>query len=163
MRLEQLPDNSDRQEFQGVLALLGALNKNDQLAIANACELFLNDDDPLIVALTKASASMNENYPKDELKRRISKHLKGARLVLWQKGEQLLPAIYCPHMLCALYVRTLFSAIGARRLAICPRCGEPFAQERPNQEYCSIRCREAHRVARFRERQKSKRNRKARK
>lgn len=96
------------------------------------------------------------------LQRLLNHAVREARLMLWQRGgeKNLLPAIYCPDKATALYVRALVRIGGGRALLVCPHCGDPFLQKRSDQDYCSIRCREAHRVARWRAdkvRSKSKR------
>lgn len=73
-------------------------------------------------------------------------------LVLWWDGKEFRPAIYCKNHLSALYVHTFL--LGRVRYRICPKCGERFEQLRPNQDYCTTAHREAHRVARWRAKQK---------
>lgn len=77
-----------------------------------------------------------------------------AHLVLWCTGTRLTPAIWCEDVKTAFYVRALLNVTGGKGLRICPHCSEPFLQERPDQNYCSIAHREAHRVARWRARHK---------
>jgi hypothetical protein len=79
-----------------------------------------------------------------------------SQLVLWWTGVRFTPAIWCHDMKAAFYVRALLSAVGGKGLRICPHCGEPFVQKRPDQDYCSIAHREVHRVARWRLQQKHK-------
>jgi hypothetical protein len=74
-----------------------------------------------------------------------------ARFVLWLniarvgRGERLEPGLLCAGLDTALYVR------GALRdLRACPCCDTPFLPERPDQTYCSLRCRETHRKRRQR-------------
>jgi len=73
-----------------------------------------------------------------------------SRLVLWWTGLRFTPAIWCEDMKTAFYVCALLSAVGGKGLRICPHCSNPFVQKRPDQNYCSIAHREAHRVARWR-------------
>ena len=77
-----------------------------------------------------------------------------ARLVLWWSEDGLKPAIWCREMRTGFYARALLSVVGAKGLRICPHCGEPFLQERSDQDYCSVAHREAYRVARWRSQQK---------
>ncbi len=84
-----------------------------------------------------------------------------AQIALWWVNGRFVPAIYCTGlnrdfaMKIALYIHTFFIApngeIGFR---VCPYCTEQFWQDRPNQAYCSISHREAHRVARWRNEKK---------
>lgn len=82
---------------------------------------------------------------------------KEPRLVLWWFEGEFRPAIHCPDVKTALYIHTFFLApTGAVGFRICPYDGEQFFQDRPNQEYCCPAHREAHRVARFRDNQRRK-------
>jgi hypothetical protein len=83
------------------------------------------------------------------------------QIVLWSVQGELVPAIHCiglnhDHaMKVALYVHTFFLApSGALGFRVCPFDGEQFFQKQPNQEYCKPAHREAHRVIRWRKRQK---------
>lgn len=73
-----------------------------------------------------------------------------SRLVLWWTGERFTPAIWCDDIKTAFYVRALLSVVCGVGLRTCPHCGDVFFQERPDQSYCSVAHREAHRVARWR-------------
>jgi hypothetical protein len=75
----------------------------------------------------------------------------GAQFVLWWTNHTFRPALWCPTMKIAFYARALLGDI-----RICPHCGELFFQDRPDQNYCSVAHREAHRVARWRLQQKQK-------
>ncbi len=79
-----------------------------------------------------------------------------AHLVLWWTKDRFTPAIMCEDIKTAFYVRALLSAVGGKGFHICPHCDEPFMQQRPDQNYCSIAHREAHRVARWRAAKSSK-------
>jgi hypothetical protein len=79
------------------------------------------------------------------------------QIVLWWFEGAPRPAIYCRDARAALYIHTFFLApAGALSFRICPYDGEQFFQERPNQDYCCVAHREAHRVARFRDNKKRK-------
>lgn len=81
----------------------------------------------------------------------LSQHLQGIRLVIWHGGENLAPALFCPDVETALLLHSALSALGAHSgLRLCPKCGSPFLQQTSNQFYHSIKCREAHRVERWR-------------
>jgi len=75
----------------------------------------------------------------------MSDGLDSVRIVLWSFEGQVLPAIYCPDLKSAVYAFLL-----ARKWGICPHCNEFFVQKRPDQIFCTIAHREAHRVARWR-------------
>jgi hypothetical protein len=84
----------------------------------------------------------------------VSKALRDAQLVLWWNGQRFLPAVYCPNIKTAFYARALLDIVGTKSFRICACCGDLFRQKRTDQDYCSISHREAHRVARWRARQK---------
>jgi hypothetical protein len=86
----------------------------------------------------------------------VSSALREARLVLWWNRERFLPAVWCPDIKIAFYARALLDIVGTKSFRVCPFCGDLFRQRRPDQEYCSISHREAHRVARWRASQKLK-------
>ena len=74
-----------------------------------------------------------------------------ADIALWWWKGAFRPAIYCKNIETALYVHTFFVApTGEIGFRICPYCTEQFFQLRPNQDYCLPAHREAHRVARWR-------------
>ena len=85
--------------------------------------------------------------------------LKDVRSVLWRPGKKSgkhdfkaygppRRGSYCRDVETALAYKLLFNG-----LRICLRCHELFSGK-PNEDYCSISCRETHRVARWRERKK---------
>jgi len=69
----------------------------------------------------------------------------------WKGGGKFKSAIWCPDAETALYASTLFRP---RSLSVCPKCDAVFAQQRPDQIYCSTAHQAAHRVARWRRRKK---------
>jgi hypothetical protein len=90
----------------------------------------------------------------------VSQALRDVRLVLWWNKERFLPAVWCPNLKTAFYARALLDIVGTRSFRVCAYCGDLFRQKRPDQDYCSISHREAHRVARWRASQKRKAQRK---
>jgi hypothetical protein len=85
----------------------------------------------------------------------VSQRVANSKIVLWWMDGEFRPAIYCEDIESALYIHTFFIApTGGLGFRICPYDGEQFFQDRPNQEYCLPAHREAHRVARFRNRKK---------
>ena len=103
----------------------------------------------LLLALVKAVRT-EATQPHRLISREMSRMLFGVRLVLWWDGKRFLPALYCHDLRSALYVRAMLGIAGGRAIAVCPKCGKPFLQDRSDQDYCSIVHREAHRVARWR-------------
>ena len=85
----------------------------------------------------------------------VSKALDDVRLVLWwfQKGgEVLTPAIFCPDLKTAIFVKGLLEEIRC-----CPRCEKLFIPKNSKVEYCSPAHRDAHRMARWRQQKETKR------
>jgi hypothetical protein len=83
----------------------------------------------------------------------LTAFLIGVRLVIWQWQDQLAPALLCPDVGTALLVHYVMCALGGRAgMRLCPKCSQAFVQNRADQTYCSIKCREAHRVERWRAR-----------
>lgn len=80
-----------------------------------------------------------------------------ARVVLWLFDGKFIPAIFCQNIRVALYIHAFFLApAGEASFRICPKCGKQFFQKRANQDYCCPPHREAHRVARLRDKQRQK-------
>ncbi len=79
--------------------------------------------------------------------------MKGVQLVLWRSGTRLMPAVYCEDRVAAAYTTAFFG----RGWKVCPysACGEWFIPTRDRQDHCCPKHREAHRVARWRMRQKA--------
>jgi hypothetical protein len=86
----------------------------------------------------------------------LSTALWDARFVLWWTSRTFRPAVWCPDMKTAFYARALLDVVGGKGIRTCPHCGEWFTQDRPDQDYCTVAHREAHRVARWRLQQKKK-------
>jgi hypothetical protein len=139
-----------RTEFNAVVQLLQAINSGDRLAAKNASVQLAKTKSSELGKLVSEVAAKFESYPQTQLDEAISERLKSARLVLWSSRGKPVPAIFCPDNMTALFVSALLGRVSGRNLAVCPKCGAPFVQKRPNEKYCSIRHREAHRVARWR-------------
>jgi hypothetical protein len=82
--------------------------------------------------------------------RLATKPMDAARLVLWCSGRsgQFIPAISCPDLRTAIFVRAFLS------LQTCPHCGIVFLPEKENVIYCRPAHGQAHRVARMRAKQR---------
>jgi hypothetical protein len=77
--------------------------------------------------------------------------LMNAQIALWWWKGAFRPAIYCNNIETALYIHNFFIApTGELGWRVCPYCTEQFFQDRTNQDYCVPAHREAHRVARWR-------------
>ncbi len=114
---------------------------------------------PELHALIQAKKDVE--LPHRTLSQRLSRLLDGVQIVLWWDGARFLPALYCAGgVVEAILVRLLLTIAAGEKglgLRVCPHCSKLFLQARPDQSYCSVPCREAHRLARYRERQKKPR------
>ena len=162
------------KEFDALVTLRGALEANDDLAMARASELLElvyqmrarelerqqqpatdagnRDFMEQIVASLRPGAEIRNN-PALLFSLEVSRHvgLLNAQIVLWWWEKQFIPAIFCLDMTSALYLHTFFIApTGELGFRVCPHCHHSFFQERTNQDYCVPAHRDAHRVARFR-------------
>lgn len=70
--------------------------------------------------------------------------MEAARLVLWFASGKFIPAIYCPDLRTAIFVRAFLG------LQTCPHCGILFLPEKENVIYCRPAHGHAHRMARSR-------------
>jgi hypothetical protein len=180
-------------QFFALLALRGALEARDELALAKAKERLEK-----VYRLREAKWALTQS-PEDEESRRhfsevlatvtglpadeslkhfeglrpglraktnpfrllsyeVSQRVGGANIALWLVDGTFRPAIYCPDTETALYIHTFFIVpTGGLGWRVCPftHCKtKEFFQKKPNQEYCIPAHREAHRVARFRNKKK---------
>ena len=84
------------------------------------------------------------------------KRLAGAtQLILWWDLDREHPNIQ-PGILCKDHLTALYVCAALRYTLSCPCCDVPFIPARPDQDYCSIRCRETFRKRRLRANQKLK-------
>lgn len=97
---------------------------------------------------TTGKSDLLDQAPRWNLPQEFTSAMKSARVVLWYdwKKRRFQPAVYCKNLTTALYVLAALQELHA-----CPACSKPFMQERTDQEYCSIRCRERFRQQRRRE------------
>jgi hypothetical protein len=144
----------DRERLLGVIALAKALQARDSLAAANACVRLSGLNDPGLKTLLHKVATRSTRYAQAELSRLVSDVLSEVKLKLWWSGESFRPALLCPDLRTALYVQALLSIVGGRALVVCPHCGRAFVQKRSDQDYCSVGCRDNHRIARWRAKRK---------
>src|ERR1700674_1144106 len=86
----------------------------------------------------------------------VSDALDSVRLVLWWSGSRFRPALFCSDPKSALFTFILMRIVAGKGWGVCLHCGAFFVQKRSDQTYCTIAHREAHRVARWRERFRSK-------
>jgi hypothetical protein len=119
---------------------------------------YLNED-PVSLFAMEMSGSLGGNplhrkeFTEDGRRRFISEGV-GVQLIQWRSGKRLTPAVYCPDLETAAYAAALFGS----RWKVCPHlsCGKWFIPTRAKQDFCCPAHREAHRVARWRARKKTK-------
>ena len=161
----QRPDPIDKECLLGLVDLMRAFESRDELhkrkALLRIEEAYgdLPADEPKWVLRNMFFPRFPRKKSKLELKFPLAEHqisavasefLKESDFVLWWTGKRFVPAFLCHDMAAALSVKALLGIVGGRALLVCPHCTKPFVQARSDQHYCSIRCREAHRVARWR-------------
>jgi hypothetical protein len=156
---KQLSGNTGA-EILGVVSVLRAWESDDQIAAKNALLEFrkLRSGEGLAYQVAKRLVQ-DPDYVPDTLVYDVSRQLDGVRLVLWKKmpNRKLGLGLFCPNLGVAFWIHSLLSALGtAKGFRICPKCGNVFLQARPDQDYCSIRCRESHRLERWRAKKKLK-------
>jgi hypothetical protein len=80
----------------------------------------------------------------------LERFLSQSRLTYWVKDgtSELQPGIFCPDLETAVAVYVILDGL----IRVCPHCGTTFVAQRPKHFCCTVRCREAHRVARHRAR-----------
>jgi hypothetical protein len=169
------------EQFSALLALRGALEARDALALAKAkdrleraqqldkryqdlakrLEKSVRRLDKLVAPLLKQFPELRrdteiEKSPSWLLSSEVSRMVGlSSQIALWEVRGDFRPAIYCSDLKAALYIHTFFIApTGGLGFRICPYDGEQFFQDRPNQDYCCPAHREAHRVARWRDEKK---------
>jgi hypothetical protein len=143
----------ERERFLATMQLRSAVERKDNEAIRKALLRLDGITDRAARQIIKGTArSLDAEGQARLLADQLNRELQGVRLVLaFVEGRSTpVPAIYCPRRVQGLYVRMFFRLGGTRGLGVCPHCGEGFEMRRPDQQYCSIAHREAHRVARWR-------------
>lgn len=139
-----------QNQILNFVELLRAIEAKDDLAIEKA-SLNLKAAAGAITRAVVQHLVREPGFAQSLLAKELSQQLDSVRIVLWYWQEQMAPALLCPDSATAMLLHVLMSAVGASvGLRLCPKCGRPFLQKRRDQDYCSIKCREAHRVARWR-------------
>jgi hypothetical protein len=142
-------------ETLNLVDLVRTIRAGDAIAIEKALLNLKATSGPMVLAITKALLK-EPSFAQQVLVKELSTQLDNVRLVLWDQGGRVAPALLCADVGSALLVRVVMSAVGATAgLRLCPKCGQVFLQKRADQDYCSVKCREAHRVERWRAGKKS--------
>jgi hypothetical protein len=166
---------ADKEFFLAVVALMKGLENKDRVAIARARERVVlalgrkQGIDPSSPDVRRVASQLGLEPGRDAVALEIftlgpghsadvgwlfssvvSGELDSVRLVLWWFRKQFRPALYCPDLKSALFTLILMKIVGGKGWGACPQCGDFFVQKRPDQTYCTVAHREAHRVARWR-------------
>jgi hypothetical protein len=144
-----------------VVQLRAALNNGDDFKAQDARAKLLGLPPEwqslLVAAMPKAQRDLIsnvKNYAPHIVAGEFSRQMSSTRMVLWLNThtDRLEPGILCPDLKGAFFVRV---ALG--KTVVCPCCDKPFKPDRPDQEYCTIQCRERFRKRRQRARQLKRR------
>jgi len=78
--------------------------------------------------------------------------LSKTRFVVWwsEVGKKLVPGLYCPDIVTALYALAMWSSGTAGGWAICQKCNKDYPRRRAKQLYCSHKCQVAAGMQRYR-------------
>jgi len=92
------------------------------------------------------------------LSRAFTTGMSKARFVVWwhEAAQKLVPGLYCPDIVTALYALAMWSSGTAGGWAICQKCNKDYPRSRPKQDYCSEKCRAAAAMQRRRNKLKLK-------
>jgi hypothetical protein len=158
VRGKKTREQIDPQRWNDMLnlaSLMRAIKVKDDLAAEKAILNLRTNRGPLLLRVTEALIK-EPGFTQHILVKELSNLLDGLRLVMWSWSEGVGLALLCPDLASALLVRVVMSSIGTSAgLRICPKCSGVFLQKRADQDYCSVKCREAHRVERWRAGRKS--------
>ena len=146
-----------RQELIAAALLVGAIYKQDRLAATNAyIRLEQTGGKFLFEKEARLISDRFSAYPESRLDEKISGTIERRKACDLEFSRQTDAGhIHRRDEMTALFTKLLLNRVSGKGLAVCPQCGVPFVQKRPNQDYCSIQHREAHRVARWRASKKS--------
>jgi hypothetical protein len=88
----------------------------------------------------------------------FTRGLSKTRFVVWWShvGKKLVPGLYCPDIVTALYALAMWSSGTAGGWAICQRCNKDYPRSRAKQRYCSHECQVAAAMKRYRKNMQKK-------
>lgn len=118
-------------------------------------ELRPNVETRLIVRLPLNQARVAAEFA---LSKAFTAGMSRVRYVVWwsELVKKLIPGLYCPDIMTALYALAMWSSGPDGALAVCLKCNEPYSRRRADKDYCSERCRSAAAMQRRRNRLKLK-------
>lgn len=146
----------EKEELAATLQFIVATEKKDDLAVRTAFARLLKSESGLLEEFALKHPATFQTYSEARLDEKISERLERAQLVVWNFQGKPTLAVYCADVVTAYFVKLLLSRVSGKGLAVCPHCGNCFLRTRSNNEYCCMQHREAHRVARWREKNASK-------
>jgi hypothetical protein len=136
-----------------VVAFVRAAHKGDAFAMQNKYEEHLKQRE----THSPFARKILQGFANESVRHHIAHAADSVRFVIWESKQGQAPGLFCPDISAALLVHGLTVAFGNNLgLLLCPKWGNPFPQRFANQSYCSRRCSEAHRVQRFRAKQREK-------
>jgi len=143
---------AERTQIVRVGDVLRAMKSKDAMEIERAVLALKGAAGPLVQGVV-AKLIKEPGYIEQTIPLELCRNLYDVRLVMWKpKKGSLRPGLLCPDVRAAYWILALWSAVGAKPgPRLCPKCDKLFVQTRADQEYCSLKCREAHRVKRWRE------------
>jgi hypothetical protein len=145
------------KRLRGIKMLKNAHERGDPRAARQAYEMLAEYLYPPPTSREQEAANwlaLNYTDPEKPLAALLTKDLLYVRIIYWNVGKGntvvVTPGIFCPDYKTAINVKMILE----QDVRVCPWCHNMFVAKRPKQHCCSIECREAHRVARWREKQK---------
>lgn len=177
-KLKKLLGKRGSDSAVGALSGMRAYQKNDPQQLRDAYkllskELFVGMESSAFPKLEEAfvdgamSFTLPRGTPKESrtsvksaeyfLPNLVNLQLKDTQLVLWwnSKRKQFETGILCPNYQSAVFARFILNGVLGIGLRVCPRCHKTFQPAHPEQDYDKPECREAHRIARWRERRRT--------
>jgi hypothetical protein len=156
LRLADLWD--EQAEFRDFLMIVRSLSmKNiqeaDKLASKVLSKIILGQENPKgLVDLGLFRTDLGV-FSKAALRGPFSDQLAKAAVRLDFREGVILPSIFTLYALPGLYAQVWKRFLDRKPLALCARCGTPFAFTRPGKIHCSAGCKNAAKQRRYRDRQ----------
>lgn len=131
--------DAESSRLLGLLQLAKASEPGENAASREAHLRLVNDSNPLVRKLQ----TILLKSPQQHLAREMSKVSQRVRLVLWYTPQrQLLPGLYCPDALSALYALAVTRIATGHSFGACLACGKPLIRWRTTKKTCSNKCKQ---------------------
>jgi hypothetical protein len=156
-KLQKILNKSQWQNLLGILALKQAHEKDDPKQRRRAHELLAGAWNVASDLRKVLVNSTDQKWDKFDLPNFVNEELKSNRVVLWwnTKRKQFLLGILCPNYESGVFTQVIVEAGFGRGMKSCPHCGKCFWAKVAGQDYDTPKCRDAHRISRWRERRKA--------